>query len=336
MEKNNDELQKLAKIIPFSDVQEEDVEFLWEPYIPKGKIVAIIGDPGVSKTTLALKIACMISNGENIPFSNNSIEKGKVIFENLEDGKEDTIKPRIIKMKGNCNNIFYNSKKYKLQLTDTDRITKIVKDNKPVLFILDPIQSFIGAKTDTNKVNDIRTIFDPIIKIAHKGKCTFLIVMHLNKSSEKKALYKALGSIDFMGVSRSVLYVAQHPQNPGVLLLENIKNNLAPKGDTLSYKITSENGIEFLENLGNISIDDLYNNSPQNFSELKGKELAQKFILAELTYGEISSKILKEKAKIIGISSATFDRAKKDLPIDTYFKDEEKEYFCKLITEEKN
>lgn len=235
------------KVFSFSEVQEEEVEYLWYPYIPKGKIVAIIGDPGVSKTTLALKIACMVSNEDKIPFSNENFEKGKIIYENLEDGMEDTIKPRIIKMKGDCNYIFYNSKKSKLQISDNKRLINIVRDNRPVLFILDPIQSFIGKDTDTNKVNNIRELFDPIIRLANLSKCTFLIVMHLNKSAEKKAIYKALGSIDFMGVTRSVLYVAEDPQNPGTILLENIKNNLAPKGETISYKISQENGIEFLE-----------------------------------------------------------------------------------------
>ena len=43
------------KIISMDEVQSKEVNWLWYPYIPYGKITIIQGDPGEGKTTLAVK-----------------------------------------------------------------------------------------------------------------------------------------------------------------------------------------------------------------------------------------------------------------------------------------
>ena len=52
------------KIIRMSDIRPEPVSWLWEPYIPFGKITIVQGDPGDGKTTLMLAIAAAVTNGE--------------------------------------------------------------------------------------------------------------------------------------------------------------------------------------------------------------------------------------------------------------------------------
>ena len=52
------------KIISMDEVQSKEVNWLWYPYIPYGKITIIQGDPGEGKTTLALRLAALLSKGE--------------------------------------------------------------------------------------------------------------------------------------------------------------------------------------------------------------------------------------------------------------------------------
>ncbi|MCL2774906.1 MAG: AAA family ATPase, partial [Oscillospiraceae bacterium] len=54
------------KIFSIQDVEAEPVSWLWEPYIPYGKITIIQGDPGDGKTTMALAIAAAVTNGESL------------------------------------------------------------------------------------------------------------------------------------------------------------------------------------------------------------------------------------------------------------------------------
>lgn len=63
MDKTNQ--QDNYNIIRMEDVEEREVEWLWYPYIPYGKITIIQGDPGEGKTTMVLQLAAILSNGGN-------------------------------------------------------------------------------------------------------------------------------------------------------------------------------------------------------------------------------------------------------------------------------
>ena len=41
----------------------QQVQWLWEPYVPFGKLTIIQGDPGEGKTTLALRLAAACTTG---------------------------------------------------------------------------------------------------------------------------------------------------------------------------------------------------------------------------------------------------------------------------------
>jgi len=95
------------KIISMDEVQSKQVNWLWYPYIPYGKITIIQGDPGEGKTTLALRLAALLSKGEAPPYNDNDTEREpvKIIYQTAEDGLEDTIKPRLESAEADCTQI---------------------------------------------------------------------------------------------------------------------------------------------------------------------------------------------------------------------------------------
>ena len=93
------------KIISMDEVQSKEVNWLWYPYIPYGKITIIQGDPGEGKTTLALRLAALLSKGEPLPYDDAKRETVKIIYQTAEDGLEDTIKPRLEAAEADCTQI---------------------------------------------------------------------------------------------------------------------------------------------------------------------------------------------------------------------------------------
>ena len=67
-------IEKDLSLRYFSSVTSREVEWLWYPYIPFGKITIIQGDPGDGKTTLVLNIAALLSNGLPMPDSDNKTD----------------------------------------------------------------------------------------------------------------------------------------------------------------------------------------------------------------------------------------------------------------------
>jgi len=51
------------KMIRMSEVQSQEIEWLWYPFIPYGKLTIIQGDPGDGKTTMVLNLAAKLSKG---------------------------------------------------------------------------------------------------------------------------------------------------------------------------------------------------------------------------------------------------------------------------------
>ena len=78
-----------------SEVELQEVKWLWKPYIPFGKLIIIQGDPGEGKTTFALRLAAACSSGVALP-GMETTEPFNVIYQTAEDGLGDTIKPRLI------------------------------------------------------------------------------------------------------------------------------------------------------------------------------------------------------------------------------------------------
>ena len=48
-------MEKEMKLVSISEIELQEVEWLWYPYIPFGKITIIQGDPGEGKTILKSK-----------------------------------------------------------------------------------------------------------------------------------------------------------------------------------------------------------------------------------------------------------------------------------------
>lgn len=83
------------KIIRMSEVESQEVKWLWYPFIPYGKLTIIQGDPGDGKTTLVLNIAAKLSKGECLDSDMDVQEPVNVIYQTAEDGLADTVKPRL-------------------------------------------------------------------------------------------------------------------------------------------------------------------------------------------------------------------------------------------------
>ena len=59
-------MQPDLKLINMETVEVEQIEWLFYPFIPFGKVTIIQGDPGEGKTTMVLQIIAKLTRGEKI------------------------------------------------------------------------------------------------------------------------------------------------------------------------------------------------------------------------------------------------------------------------------
>lgn len=310
VEKQNVEL----KLIHMEDVVSKEVEWLWYPYIPYGKITIIEGDPGEGKTTLVLKLAAALSRGLPLPCDDDKeYEPIHIIYQTAEDGIEDTIKPRLEKAGADCSMIrVIDETDKELSMTD-DRLEQAIIETKARLIILDPIQAYIGATVDMHRANEIRPVLKHLGIIAEKHNCAIILIGHMNKASGSKSTYRGLGSIDIQATARSVLLVARLRDKPNIRIMAHDKSSLAPAGDAIGFEMTEDNGMVCIGPY-DITIDELLSGN-----EGRGKkklDIAENFIKEYFGSNKVipSNEIMMEAAKR-RIKRNTLLSAKKKLGI---------------------
>lgn len=310
VEKQNVEL----KLIHMEDVVSKEVEWLWYPYIPYGKITIIEGDPREGKTTLVLKLAAALSRGLPLPCDDDKeYEPIHIIYQTAEDGIEDTIKPRLEKAGADCSMIrVIDETVKKLSMTD-DRLEQAIIETKARLIILDPIQAYIGATVDMHRANEIRPVLKHLGIIAEKHNCAIILIGHMNKASGSKSTYRGLGSIDIQATASSVLLVARLRDKPNIRIMAHDKSSLAPAGDAIGFEMTEDNGMVCIGPY-DITIDELLSGN-----EGRGKkklDIAENFIKEYFGSNKVipSNEIMMEAAKR-SIKRNTLLSAKKKLGI---------------------
>ena len=310
VEKQNVEL----KLIHMEDVVSKEVEWLWYPYIPYGKITIIEGDPGEGKTTLVLKLAAALSRGLPLPCDDDKeYEPIHIIYQTAEDGIEDTIKPRLVKAGADCSMIrVIDETDKELSMID-DRLEQAIIETGARLIILDPIQAYIGATVDMHRANEIRPVLKHLGIIAEKHNCAIILIGHMNKASGSKSTYRGLGSIDIQATARSVLLVARLRDKPNIRIMAHDKSSLAPAGDAIGFEMTEDSGMVCIGPY-DINIDELLSGN-----EGRGKkklDIAENFIKEYFGPNKIipSNEIMMEAAKR-SIKRNTLLSAKKRLGI---------------------
>ncbi|MEE1358171.1 MAG: AAA family ATPase, partial [Clostridia bacterium] len=136
------------KIIGMDEVAVEEIEWLWYPYIPFGKLTIIHGDPGEGKTTLILQLAALLSRGDKLPCDDTEREPISIIYQTAEDGLGDTIKPRLLSGNADCTRIkVIDESEVPLTMLDA-RVEQAIQETGARMIILDPMQAYLGEKVD--------------------------------------------------------------------------------------------------------------------------------------------------------------------------------------------
>ena len=92
------------ELIRMSDIQPEEVQWLWYPYIPLGKLTVIQGDPGEGKTTFVLAMIAALTKGEALP-EREPLDPVNILYQTAEDGLADTIRPRLDALGADCSRV---------------------------------------------------------------------------------------------------------------------------------------------------------------------------------------------------------------------------------------
>ena len=243
------ERKRKAIIARLSDIQPEEVQWLWPGRVALGKLTLISGDPGLGKSLLTTTIAAAVSKGYQWPVDGGEAPMGDVLLLSAEDEAADTIRPRLDAAQADCSRIYIIQSieivdeegkqvrslfSLKKDIETLDSLLGELPDCKMV--VIDPISAYLDS-TDSHKNADVRALLAPLNDLAAKHKVSVVLVSHFNKAGGANAIYRTMGSLAFTAAVRAAYIVTKDPENPARKLFMPAKNNLAADMGGLAYSI---------------------------------------------------------------------------------------------------
>jgi putative DNA primase/helicase len=318
-----------------ADVPLEPVLWLWPHFIARGKMHLLGGAPASGKTTLAIAIGAVVSNGGRFPDGSRA-SVGNVVIWSGEDGISDTLVPRLKAVGTDLSRVHFvecvrdvaGSRPFDPARDMSKLETALEQTGNVALLIIDPVVSAVSG--DSHKSNDVRRALQPLVDMISRRNIAAIGITHFSKGTAgRDPTERITGSIAFGALARVVLVAAKEESGPHEQednptdrrIFSRAKSNIGPDGGGFSYRIETVDLAEGIvttrvawgeqlrgsakEILGDAETNQAIDGEKGALSE------ACDLLRAELEDGPMPVKQLERKAADAGVTRATLRRAYK-------------------------
>ena len=329
-------LPALRKVVltPASAIEPLPVLWGWEDRLPAGHLSLIPGREGIGKSLLLVWMIAQITRG-TLPGVYEGAPR-PVFYAATEDSWQHTIVPRLIAAGADLDLVYRIEVEQietasRLELTmprDCDLVAAEIKRLEVALLALDPLMSVIDRNVDTYNDRDMRTVLEPLGRLADDTGCMVVGLAHFNKSATDDPLTLVTGSRAFTAFVRAVVAVARDPESEdGGCVVSQVKNNLGRLDlPNLTYVVQSA-VIETREGDARVgrlhftgeserSVRDILAESGGTLADRTEKAECVSWLREYLGAGPQRTKdVLAEASNAHGFSQRTVERARKQLKI---------------------
>jgi DnaB-like helicase N terminal domain/AAA domain len=320
-------------LTPASAIEPRPVLWGWQDRLPAGHVGLIPGREGIGKSLLLTWLIAHITRG-SLPGVFQSTPR-PVFYAATEDSWQHTIVPRLIAA-GADRELVYRVEveavetSMRIELTmprDCDLLAAEVKRLDVAMIALDPLMSVIDRAVDTYNDREMRTVLEPLGRLADDTGCMIAALAHFNKNSSDDPLNLVTGSRAFTAVVRSVIAVARDPDaDGGGCIVSQVKNNLGRLDlPNLSYVVSpatietadghTEVGRLHFTGESSRSVRDILADTGGGAERTERAECAE-WLRQELCTGPKRTKGIEAEAENVqGFSKRTLVRARKQLHV---------------------
>lgn len=302
------------------------ITWLWDGWLPAGKLTILAGTAGTGKTTLALGLAASLTSGGRWPDGTLCQQRGNVIIWSSEDKADDTLVPRLIASGADmkrCHFIDGITEDGKSAAFDPSKdivglLNAVDRIGGASLLIIDPIVSAVSG--DMHRANDVRRSLQAIVDFAEANNCAVIGITHFAKGGAGKSPQdRVIGSQAFGALARMVL-VAAKEEDSTRRVLARAKSNIAPDNGGVGYTLdmtTIDGGIETVHVMWTGKIEgtarEILGDVEHNENEdTDNQDDLQNMLIGLLTEngGSMAAKLVKSEVSDAGYSWTAANRAK--------------------------
>ena len=306
-----------------AEIDPTPIRWLWKPFLARGKLCVLDGDPGTGKSFVAVDLAARLSRGGPLPDGQPLDRPHTVLLMNAEDDPSDTVRPRAAAAGADLSRVIVvgspsGSDPQPVFPDCVPAIARLVMGHYADLLVIDPMMAFFPPRAWANSDQRIRQALAPLAALASDTGCAILLVRHLNKSMGPNAVYRGSGSIGILGSARTGLLLARHPDDPDLRVLAMTKTNLGPPAASLGFRLSANATDATLQWTGPVDLtaDELCGAQAVQASR-RPRERAAEFLKAALATGPRPVSELEKLAVEKGLSWRTLTRVKEALRVES-------------------
>lgn len=236
-------LDRVVRLRCGAAIQPQAITWLWNGWLPAGKLTILAGAAGTGKTTLALGLGATITTDGRWPDGTASNGKGNVLVWSSEDVADDTLVPRLIASGADLNRCHFIEgivqHGEKVPFDPSQDIPELHRAVERIggasLLIIDPIVSAVAG--DMHRANDVRRSLQAVVDFAEAHRCAVIGITHFAKGGAGKAPQdRVIGSQAFGALARMVLVTAKE-EGSTRRVLARAKSNIAPDDGGVAYSL---------------------------------------------------------------------------------------------------
>lgn len=300
----------MVSFIRGSEIEPEEIRWMWEDRIPLGGITLFDGPPGLGKSTILADLAARLTRGADMP-DGTECERGSVLWVSAEENPSSVILPRF-EAAGGDSNLLNISPDLRIP-SEMDELIEFVNANDTRLVIIDPLSGHV--ENSTNNEQSMRHSLTRLQNAATEKKFSVVAVRHHTKSARGGiATYAAVGSVAIPAVARAALAVGESPDGSGERIVAWSKASNSALPESFRFEIVSKDGFPSINWLGpsEFGSADLNRSIPKAAPK---QIAAADFLKRQLASGPQPQRQMIAAASHLGISKRTLERAKKDVGI---------------------
>lgn len=234
-------------LAPLSEFPPRRPRFLWEPYIPEGKLVLLDADGGTGKTTMCLAIAAGLSRGILPGDTEPTLPPSTTLYYGFED---DPGEYRVIydACGGDPSKLLLCTDRFQLDDEGLANVAQAIRRHGAKLVVFDALLYYMSSLVkDANQSYEVGPRLAAMSRVAMETGASIVCIRHTSKSSHTvEAKHMGLGSVQFRNTARSQLVLRTHPQDRTLRVVTHEKGSiLTRQGPPMAWRRRGD-GLEWV------------------------------------------------------------------------------------------